>query len=126
MLPTALFNDDAVAYALVLTAQTLDELAPPRQITPATLQRMEFLRPILDVVVRGDFRRFRRQRVSRRLCGAVCGIYAIFGTVLETGELAAEQWQIVQSIRGPLDWFVECVDKLKEPLEPIEIGTGTL
>ena len=118
MRPTALFNDDAVAYALVLTASTLDELAPPREITPTILEQMETLCPLLEVVVRGDFLHFRRQAVSPKLCGCVCGLYSIFLTVLKNGEITAKQWSMAQRIRRPLDWFVECTNKLKEPLHP--------
>lgn len=111
-------NNEGVAAAVVVAVKLLDELTPPRRLTADTLESIAAIMPVLEVVVRGDFRKVRRYRVSSKLCGAVCGMYAVFGDVLQTEELTAEQWMILQAIRAPLDNFAEQMDRMKPPLCP--------
>ena len=116
--PSFYADNEAVASGLVLAVKLLDKLTPPRRLNRDTLEDMGAIMSLLDVVVRGEFRKVRRQRVSRKVCGAACGLYAVFADVLRTEEVTAEQWNIMQSIRRPLDWFAEQMERLKPPLSP--------
>ena len=117
-IPSFYANNEGVAAAVIMAAEFLTELTPPQRLSEDTKESLRVMMPMLEVVVRGDFRRIRNRKVSHRLCGAVCMMYAVFEDVLKTGELTAAQWAMLQTARGPLNWFAEQMAQMDPPLYP--------